>query len=219
MTLGDIVKNYRISHNLSMDDFARKSGISKSYISILEKNKHPKTGKKIIPSIQTIKQAAEGMNIDFNVLFSRLEGEVDISIPANSRQSAKGVRINVLGRVAAGVPIEAQQEITDWEEISEEMAATGQFFALQIHGDSMLPRIQDGDVVIVRQQPDIDSGDVAIIMVNGSDATCKRVAKYSDGIRLIPNNPSYEPVFYSNEEIESKPVKVIGKVVELRGKF
>lgn len=139
------------------------------------------------------------------------------SIPKNSKR--KGVTINVLGRVAAGIPIEAIEEIIDTEEITEELARTGNFFGLQIHGNSMEPRIYEGDVVIVRQQDDAVSGDVVIAMINGDDATCKRLRKYRDGIELIPNNPSYEPMFFSNDEIMTKPVKIIGKVVELRGKL
>lgn len=137
----------------------------------------------------------------------------------NSFSDKKGVKINVLGRVAAGIPIEAVEDVIDTEEISQEMAATGEFFGLQIHGDSMEPRMCEGDVVIVRKQDDAESGDIVIAMVNGDDATCKRLRKYRDGIELISNNPSYEPMFFSNEEIASKPVKIIGKVVELRGKF
>lgn len=78
MTLGDIIKDYRKSHSMSMDLFAEKSGISKAYISLLEKNRHPKTGKPIAPSIQCIKQAAEGMNMDFNVLFGMIDGNVSL---------------------------------------------------------------------------------------------------------------------------------------------
>lgn len=79
MTLGDIIKEYRTNHNLSMDAFSDKSGISKAYISLLEKNKHPKSGKTIAPSIQCIKQAADGMGMDFNVLFSMIDGDVIVS--------------------------------------------------------------------------------------------------------------------------------------------
>ena len=130
-----------------------------------------------------------------------------------------GVTINVLGRVAAGIPIDAIEEIIDTEEITEEMAKTGEFFGLKIKGNSMEPRIYENDVVIVRQQNDAESGDVVIATINGHEATCKRLRKYRDGIELISNNPSYEPMFFSNEEILSKPVRIIGKVVELRGKF
>lgn len=129
------------------------------------------------------------------------------------------VIINVLGRVAAGIPIEAVTDIIDTEEIPADMAKTGTFFGLQIHGDSMEPRMCDGDVVIVRQQDDAESGDIVIALVNGDDATCKRLRKYRDGIELISNNPAYSPMFFSNEDVINKPVKIIGKVVELRGKL
>ena len=151
----------------------------------------------------------------FNCKRSDLMEDKSIS----SATTRKGVVINVLGRVAAGIPIEAIEDIIDTEEISEEMAKTGEFFGLQIHGDSIEPRMCEGDVVIVRKQENAESGDIVIAMVNGDDATCKRLRKYRDGIELISNNPSYEPMFFSNEDIISKPVKIIGKVVELRGKF
>lgn len=135
------------------------------------------------------------------------------------KKQSKGIIINVLGRVAAGIPIEAIEDIIDTEEISSDMARTGEFFGLKIHGDSMEPRMCEGDVVIVRRQDDAESGEIVIATVNGSDATCKRLRKYRDGIELISNNPAYNPMFYSNEDIENKPVRIIGKVVELRGKF
>ncbi|MBR3761625.1 MAG: hypothetical protein IKK59_02665 [Lachnospiraceae bacterium] len=83
----------------------------------------------------------------------------------------------------------------------------------------MEPRILDGDVVIVRQQPDAQNGDIVIVTTNDNDATCRRLRKYRDGIELISNNPSYEPIYFSNDDINKKSVCIIGKVVELRGKF
>lgn len=218
MTLGEIIKNYRTTHGMSMDAFSEKSGISKAYISLLEKNRHPKTGKEIAPSIQSIKQAAQGMYMSFDDLFALLDGKVSIDEPKIDT-APKSITINVLGRVAAGIPIEAMENIIDTEEISLEMARTGEFFGLQIHGDSMEPRIYDGDVVIVRQQEDAESGEIVIALVNGSDATCKRLIKYAQGIHLMSLNSKYEPMTFTNEEIEEKPVKIIGKVVELRGKL
>lgn len=131
----------------------------------------------------------------------------------------KGVPIPVYGRVAAGVPLEMIEDVIDTEEITEEMARTGEFFALQIHGDSMEPRMKEGDVVIVRRQEDAESGDTVIATVNGTDATCKRLRKYRDGIELIATNPSYEPMYFSNDDVERKPVRIIGRVMELRAKF
>lgn len=135
------------------------------------------------------------------------------------KRESKGIVINVYGRIAAGVPLEMITDIIDTEEIPEDMAKTGEFFGLQIHGDSMEPRMKTGDVVIVRAQSDADTGDIVIATVNGTDATCKRLKKYRDGIELIATNPSYESLFFSNEDIEKKPVRIIGRVVELRAKF
>ena len=136
-----------------------------------------------------------------------------------NRSGKAGVVINVYGRVAAGIPLEMIEDVIDTEEIPEEMAKTGDFFGLQIHGDSMEPRMKDGDVVIVRKQDDAESGDTVIATVNGTDTTCKRLKKYADGIALIATNPAYEPMYFSREEIASKPVRIIGRVMELRAKF
>ncbi|WP_437795463.1 LexA family protein [Mitsuokella multacida] len=139
---------------------------------------------------------------------------------SQSLSKERGVRIPVLGRVVAGIPIEAIEEVIDWEEIPQKMAATGKFFALRVCGHSMEPTILEGDVVIVRQQEDVDSGDIAIVLVNGDEATVKRVKKQKDGITLIATNTSvYEPHFYSNQEIHDLPVRVVGKVEELRRKM
>lgn len=83
----------------------------------------------------------------------------------------------------------------------------------------MEPRIREGDIVIVRKQDDVESGEIAIVMVNGDNATIKRLLKYEDGIRLMPTNPAYEPLYFTNDEILEKPVKVIGKVIENRQKY
>lgn len=133
--------------------------------------------------------------------------------------SSSQIKVPVLGTVRAGLPMEAVENILDYEEISEDMARQGDYFALQIKGDSMEPRIKEGDVVIVRKQPDVESGDVAIVLVNGDEATIKKVQKFSGGINLVPSNPAYEVKTYSNVDIESLPVSIIGKVVELRAKF
>lgn len=131
----------------------------------------------------------------------------------------KGIRIPVLGSVPAGVPIEAIEDIIDYEEIDSVTASKGEYFGLKVKGSSMEPRICEGDILIVKRQDDCESGDIAIVMVNGNDATVKRLMKYADGIRLIPNNPAYEPIYFTNEEIIRKPVKIIGKVIENRQKY
>lgn len=168
--------------------------------------------------IGTIKSLCDFYGIDYDSFIQKAKKRFSENNNLTS-QNAKGVTINVLGRVAAGIPINAIQEIIDTEEITEEMAKTGTYFGLKIKGDSMTPTICDGDIVIVRQQDDAETGDVVIATINGDEATCKRLRKYNAGIELISNNPSYPTFEFSNEEILNKPVKIIGKVVELRRKF
>lgn len=211
MTVGERLKNLREKLGISQVDFADKINVSKQTLYKYENN--------IITNIPSdkIEAAASIGNISPAYLMG-WDNNVG-PITNGTKHKAPGVTINVLGRVAAGVPIEAIEDIIDTEEISEELASTGDFFGLQIHGDSMEPRMYEGDVVIVRQQDDAESGEVIIAMVNGDEATCKRLKKYDGGIMLLSNNPRYEPIVFTNEEIEEKPVRIIGKVVELRGKF
>ena len=131
----------------------------------------------------------------------------------------RGLKIPVLGEVAAGTPIWAEENYIGYEEISEELSKSGDYFGLKIKGDSMSPRISEGDTVIIKQQDDAESGDIVIVLINGDSATCKRLMKYKDGISLISLNPAYEPMIFSNQEIKEKPIRIIGKVVENRQKY
>lgn len=198
------IRFYLNKNNITNTDICKSLNLSMSTFSDWI---HAKT----YPRIDKIELMANYFGIEKSDL-------VENRATAGSRKNS-GITINVLGRVAAGIPIEAVEDIIDTEEISEEMASTGEFFGLKIKGDSMEPRICDGDVVIVRQQNDADSGDIVIALVNGDDATCKRLTKYAGGIGLISLNSKYEPMMFSEEDIKDKPVKIIGKVVELRGKL
>lgn len=130
---------------------------------------------------------------------------------------ADAIRIPILGKVAAGQPIEMIEDIIG--EVAIEQTKGFQYFALEIRGDSMSPRIQNGDIVIVRKQPTVESGDIAIVAVNGDEATCKKIRYMHDGMEIVPLNPSYESHFISYDQVQSLPVTIIGKVVEMRAKF
>ena len=200
------IKKLRLQRGWSQEELAKKIGYAdKTSIAKIE------AGKVNLPQSKIIAFS----NVFFVTPSYLMDG--NNSLPNSTKR--KGIPINVLGRVAAGIPIESVEEIIDTEEITEELAATGDFFGLQIKGDSMEPRITEGDVVIVRQQEDAENGETVIVLINGEDATCKRLKKYSDGIMLLSNNPKYEPMVFSKQEIIDKSVKIIGKVVELRGKF
>ena len=131
----------------------------------------------------------------------------------------QGIKIPVLGTVAAGIPISAVEDILDYEEVPQSWQNQGEFFGLRIKGDSMKPDINNGDTVIVKQQSTANNGDVVIALVNGDDATCKKFEKLDNGIMLISNNSEYSPMYFSNEEVATKPVVIVGRVVELRRKF
>ena len=126
----------------------------------------------------------------------------------------QSVTIPVLGRIAAGIPIDAIEHVIDYEEVDGKLAALGDLFGLKIKGDSMTPRICDKDVVIVHQQPDAESGDIVVATINGDDAVCKRLIKYQNAIVLRSTNPAYEDIDVTGRE----DFRIIGKVVELRGK-
>lgn len=203
-SIGERIKEARKSAGLTQLELAKKTELSRSYIGDIEKDRYN-------PSVSTLQLIATATNTPLEDL-----------LPSTKTVSpaGRGVRIPVLGRVVAGIPIEAVEEILDYEEITPELAASGEFFALKIRGHSMEPRMMEGDVVIVRRQDDVESGDIAIVLVNGNEATVKRVKKQEDGITLIATNTSvYEPHYYSNKEIEELPVRILGKVVELRGKL
>lgn len=145
----------------------------------------------------------------------------DPRIPSNDRT---GVKIGVFGDVAAGIPIKQidnfdPEDPDSWEEIDRWTAKSGLYFALKIKGDSMSPRILEGDVVIVRKQPMVDSNQLAVVAINGDTATCKKVIwDENGGMFLVSLNPAYPPKYFSASEINSKPVTILGKVVEFRAK-
>lgn len=162
------------------------------------------------PNLETLNRLSSYFGVSIEYLLG--------NAPAKPEKK-KGVQIPVLGEVRAGYPMEAVENIIDYEEIDEETARRGEFFALRIKGDSMEPKFSEGDVVIVRKQETADSGDIVVALVNGDSATIKKLKRHQNGITLVPSNAAYEPMYYSNEEIMELPVNILGKVVELRAKF
>lgn len=203
MELSDRLKKIRQDKQLFQKDVASAINIDRTtYV------KYEKGSSK--PDAATLMALANffGVSTDY------LVGNDSIDKPKK-----QGVRIPVYGHIAAGIPISAIEDILDYEEISEDESRKGEYFALQIKGQSMEPRIYDKDVVIVRRQSDVDNGDIAIVLVNDEEATCKKIKKTPEGVMLIPLNPDYDTMFYSNKDIDQLPVIILGKVVECRSKF
>ena len=205
MTVGDRIKKLRIERGLTQEELASLLGYKhKTSISKIESDARNLTQSKI-------KAFAEVFGVSPSALLFGLDDE--------EQPKKEKFRVPVLGRVVAGYPMEAVENILDYEEIPEELARQGEFFALQVKGDSMEPRFKEGDVVIVRKQEDVDNGDIAIFLVNGNEATIKKVQKFDGGINLIPTNPAYNVQTYSKKQTSDIPVVCLGKVVELRAKF
>lgn len=207
MAVGERIKASREKAGLSQTALADKIGVSKQTLYKYENNIVTNVPSDKIELISAYTGVTPGYLMGWD------------SSKKDKQNPKKPIRIPVLGRVAAGIPVEAITDVIDYEELDPDKFCEGEYFALQIHGDSMEPRMRDGDVVIVKRQSDIESGDIAIVRVNGYDATCKKVLKQNDGIMIVGLNPSFTPIFYSKEQIKSLPVEIDGKVVELRAKF
>lgn len=202
-TLGKRIEEKRIAKGLKKKDLAKLINVHDTLIGKYERDE-------VDLGASKIKEIAKFLN----TTPAYLMGWED-----NDKEAPQGIKIPVLGTVAAGIPISAVEDILDYEEVPQSWESQGEFFGLRIKGDSMQPKMDDGDVVIVRQQSDANSGDTVIALVNGDDATCKKLQKTENGIMLVSTNPNYLPMFFTNEEIVTKPVVILGKVVELRSKF
>lgn len=195
------IKSIRMELGIKQIDLAQRLNIRQNTLSNWE------TGKSEPDSAMLKKLAQE------------LRTTVDYLVGGPPPERKPGFRVPVLGDVAAGIPIEAVTDIVDYEEIDAALARTGEFFGLRIKGDSMEPRMMEGDVVIVRQQDTAETGDTVVVLVNGDSATVKKIKYGPDGITLLPTNPAHDPLFFSAAEVEQLPVRVIGRVVELRAKY
>lgn len=203
------LKLLRINAGLSQYSLADALSIPQSTIGGWESGKRE-------PKIATVQRLADFFGVSVDYLLGR--DSLSINFPP-SPSIPGGKWIPVLGTIQAGIPVEAINDILDYEEITPNMSSQGEHFALKIKGQSMEPKMSEGDIVIVRKQSDCDSGDTAVVLVNGNEATIKRIQKTPEGVMLVPNNPVFETLFFSNEKIENLPVIVIGKVVELRAKI
>ena len=216
MTLGELVSKYRKEKGLSLQDFATLVGTSRGYIHILEKGVNPATGKPAVPGTKTLTSIAETMGMDLPSLLELLSSQDDSNISQSTRQKRT---IPVLGSVIAGIPIEAIEDIVDYEEIGEDILKTGtEFFGLKVKGNSMCPMLLEGDTLIIKKQEDCENGNIAVVLINGDEATVKKVVKHENGIILQPINPAYDPISFTKKEINKLPVKILGIVVELRRK-
>ena len=208
---GERLKKLRKSANITQEQLASAIGVERSSVGKYE-------GKsKVVPSDDIKTKIADYFNVSVDYLLGRTDDPGAFKAPTAPAAPKPYRRIPVLGSIPAGVPIEAVEDIEDWEDLPESMFKGGaEYFALKVKGDSMFPKYEDGDVLILRRQDSCESGQDCAVMVNGDEASFKRVRLSESGITLQPINPKYDPLFFTNQEVINLPVRILGVVVELR---
>ena len=190
---------------MTLLDIANACGVSEATVSRWE------SGDIVNMKRSRIAQLAKVLNVSPSLL---IHDDYDVLINYNSTTKPQ---IPILGIVPCGEPIEAIEDIIEWIEVVPSQAKG--HFGLIAKGDSMSPYILDGDILIVKYTPEVNSGKIAIVKVNGDEATCKRLVINDAGLTLVPNNPMYQTLTFGPAEIADKPVTVIGEVVEIRRRF
>jgi repressor LexA len=210
MKLGDLIREYREGRDLSQRQFADICGLSNGYISMLERGVNPNTNKPITPTIPQLKKLANGMGMTISEMIDKVE-----DMPVELTAGASNIipfpemgKVPLIGSIACGAPITAEEHIEDYVDIPRHISAD---FALTCKGDSMInARIFDGDIVYIRQQETVDNGEIAAVLIDG-EATLKRVRLFEDHISLEPENPQYRPIVLWGQDMNS--VRILGKAV------
>ena len=193
------LKEIREQRDMTQDELGEAVGANRVAISRYENGTIRPTSKRMAALAEAL-----GVTVEYLMGGERKPHDGYITIP-------------VFGTIPAGIPIEAIEDILDFEELSAAaFSPAHEYFALRIKGNSMYPSYLDGDTVIFRKQNDCENGDDCAVMVNSDDATFKRVKKSEDGIALMPLNPDYDVRFFTNRQIEDIPVRIIGVAVEIR---
>lgn len=212
--LGMYLKNARNAKDLSLRDVNKLTDISYSYLNMIENGK-----RNVTPAL--LKNLAKLYNLDYIDLYEKA-GYIDLiedekkdifkkigAIPLSEIETTK---IPVLGKVKAGYNYLAQENIIEYIYFNIDGSDKENYYALYVTGDSMEPLFDDGDIVIVHKQDDFDNGENCVVLINGDEATVKKVYKGTSGIKLQAVNPYYPPRIFTEEEIKDLPVKIIGVV-------
>lgn len=194
---------YMELHELNNKELSEILGVSESTVGkwLLRKS---------TPRMGVIEKLARYFDVQKSDLIEQKEPEltfVDLS---------KSIKIPVVGKIPAGVPIEAIEDIIETIDIPEDWTkGDKEYIGLRVSGDSMYPLLLDGDTVVIQVQPSAETGDICACYVNGYDATLKRIALTPTSITLKPENPNYPPKTYTHPG----EVTIAGKVVEVRRKL
>ena len=203
----NLVKELRERAGMQQKEVAIAAGVSRPTVSEWEHQKKDPSGERLL-------KLAKLFNVDPSIILGYRIGDENI------RTNDGAIRIPVLGSIPAGIPIEAIEDIIDWEEIpSDWTRGNKQYFALRVQGLSMYPEYRDGDVIVLKRQETAENGQDCAVSINGDEATFKRFRRTESGIMLQAINPDFEPLLYTEQQVEELPVRILGVVVELRRKI
>jgi len=203
MAIGNYIRNLRTARGLSQEELGKMVGVQRAAVQKWE------SGKTTNLKRETIKKLAEffGVSPAAFIAESIKPSEIDES----------HIHVPVYGYIPAGIPMEAIEDILGYEDIPADWARGNKsFFALKIKGDSMYPNYLDGDVIIFEKTETAESGKDVAVFISNMEATFKRLERTLDGITIRPLNPSYPPRTFTNSEIISLPVRILGVARELR---
>lgn len=215
--LSKYLRTIRESLGYSIYDVSKLCDISPSYLSLMENGKRR-------PSPIILKKLSSIYHIDYNDLlikagFSELtenhfneNKDLIKKIGGIPLSEIETTPIPILGTVKAGYDYLAQENIIDYIPFKVNGSDKENYYALEVTGDSMEPLFDDGDTVIVHRQDDFENGDNCVVLINGNEATVKKVYKGTNGIELKAVNPYYPPKIFTKEEIRDLPIQVIGVV-------
>lgn len=205
MKIGLYVKHYRERHKLSMQEFADKADLSKGYISMLEKGKHPQNDREIVPSIETVNKIAKAMNLSIDELLARIDGNqmIDISrdrpLPSNIITPA-AYAVPILGTICAGSGIHCEENFQGHFYVDHTIKAD---YCLKVKGDSMIDAgIYDADFAFIRNSFDYSDGDIYAVCWGAEEsASLKKLYKMDDKVMLQPCNSDYAPTLVDADDI------------------
>ena len=200
MTFGQRLRKLRNNQGLTLEDMSNKFNKTKSTFSSYE------TGRRK-PDMDLIVELASYFNVSVDYLLGRANTR---KLPPNALDK-KMTEIPVIGNIQAGQPVFADEHIEDYRLIAADEVSNDDYFYLKVSGDSMIgSRIQDGDYVLVRKQNFVEDGEIAVVMVNSSEATLKKVYKNNGSLILQPDNPNFKPIV-----VKESNARILGKVVKL----
>ena len=197
--------------NIKPIELSEKTGIDKSKISSYMSGRY-KAKQDGVYLLAKALDVNEAWLMGLDVPMERIKDDIFKKIGAIPLSDIETVKIPILGKVKAGYDYLVQENIIDYIAFKIDGSDKENYYALYVIGDSMEPLFDDGDIVIVHKQDDFNNGDNCVILINGDEATIKKVYKGTTGIELKAVNPYYPPRIFTEEEIRDLPVKVIGVV-------